>query len=142
MRSPTLVIVVLVLFALVPIGACTAMLASLDPAGLGRSIGLAIVVVLSPLAFAGLLMIIGAAIFNRTRRAGRIFATVGSGIIVAGALILAGLWIDRTANCVEASRFCTDRLVEGGSFLLYAFAHVGLIALIWRARRGELSSAA
>jgi hypothetical protein len=141
MRHPTLVIVLLVLLALVPIGAWLAMAASLDPVGLGRSIGLAILVLLSPLAFAGLLMIVGAAIFNRTRRAGRIVATVGAGIALAGGLVLAGLWLDRVGRCVEGSSFCTDRLVEAGGFLLYAIAHVVLIALIWRARRGELSSA-
>ena len=141
MRNPTLVIVLLILLGLVSIGLCVAMLANLEPAGLGRSIGLAIVVVLSPLAFAGLLMIIGAAMFNRTHRAGRVFATVGSCIVVAGALILAGMWLERTGRCVEGSSFCVDRLAEGGGFLLYAIAHIGLIALVWRARRGELSSA-
>lgn len=140
MRNPTLVIVLLVLFGLVPIGFCAAMLANLEPVGMGRSIGLAIVVVLSPLAFAGLLMIIGAAMFNRTHRAGRIFATVGSAIVIAGALILAGLWIERMGRCVEASSFCIDVLAEGGGFLAYAIAHIGLIALAWRARRGESSS--
>ena len=142
MRSPALIVTLLVLFGLVPIGLCAAMLASLEPVGMGRSIGLAIVVVLSPLAFAGLLMIVGAAMFNRTRRAGRIFATVGAGIVIAGALILAGLWLDRAGNCVEASNYCLDRLAEGGSFVLYAIAHIGMIALVWRARRDELSSAA
>ena len=142
MRSPTLVIVLLVLFGVAPIGGWLAMAASLDSAGLGRSIGKAILVLLSPLAFAGLLMIIGAAMFNRTRRAGRIFATVGSGIVVAGALILAGLWLERTGRCVEGSSFCMDRLAEGGGFLLCAIAHIGLIALVWRARRDELSSGA
>lgn len=141
MRNPVLVIVLLVILALVPIGAWVAMAASLDPAGLGRSIGKAILVVLSPFAFAGLLMVSGAALFNCTRRAGRIVATVGASIVLAGALGLAGLWLERVGRCVEASTFCTDRLGEGGGFLLYAIAHVGLIALIWRARRGESSSA-
>ena len=140
MRNPTLVIVLLILFALVPIGLWIAMAASLEPSGFGRNIGKAILVLLSPAAFAGLLMIVGAAIFNRSRRAGRIFATVGAAIVGAGALILAGLWLERAGNCIEATRYCTDRLVEGGSLLLYAIAHIGLIALIWRTRRGELSA--
>jgi hypothetical protein len=140
MRSPAIAIVLLVLLALVPIGAWAAMAASLDPVGLGRSIGLAILVVLSPLAFAGLLMILGAVMFKRTQRAGRIVATVGAGIVLAGALVLSGLWFDRVGRCVEGSSFCTDRLVEAGGFLLYGIAHAALIALIWRARRGDLSS--
>ena len=95
----------------------------------------------SPLAFAGLLMILGAAMFNRTRRAGRIVATVGASIVLAGALVLSGLWLDRVGRCVDGSSFCTDRLAEAGGFFLYAIANAALIALIWRARRGELSSA-
>jgi len=142
MRKPILVIILLVLFGLVPIGAWLAMALSLDPAGLGRSIGKAILVLLAPLAFAGCLMILGATLFNRTRRAGRIFATVGSGIVVAGVGFLAVMWLDPVVRCVEASSFCTDRLVEGGFFFFYALAHVGLIVLAWRARREELSSRA
>ncbi|HEY7609924.1 MAG TPA: hypothetical protein VIF14_11885 [Alphaproteobacteria bacterium] len=142
MRNPVLVIVLLVIFALVPIGAWGAMLASLEPVGLGRNIGKAILVLLSPLAFAGLLMILGATMFNRTRRAGRIIATVGAAIVGFGALALAVLWLERAGRCVEASRFCTDRLAEGSGFLLYAIAHIGLIVLVWRARRDEMSSAA
>ena len=142
MRNPILVIVLLVLLALVPIGAWLAMAASLDPVGLGRSIGKAILVLLSPFAFAGVLMIVGAAMFNRTRRAGRIFATVGAAIVAVGAMVGAGLWLDRVGRCVEGSSYCADRLVEGGALLLYAFAHIGLIALVWRARRGETAPAA
>jgi hypothetical protein len=141
MRNPVLVIILLVLFALVPIGAWLAMAGSLEPAGLGRSIGRAILVILAPLGFAGLLMILGAIMFNRTRRAGRIFATVGAGIVVVEIGIFAVMWLERAGSCVEAGRFCTDRVVETGALFLYAIAHIGLIALIWRARRDELSSA-
>src|SRR6185369_16438892 len=111
MRNPTLAIVLLVLFGLVPIGAWLAMAASLEPVGLGRSIGRAILVVLAPLGFAGILMILGAAMFNRTRRAGRIFATVGAGIMFAGVGFLAALWLDRAGRCVESGSYCTDLLV-------------------------------
>ena len=142
MRNPILVIVPLILFALVAIGAWVAMAASLDPVGLGRSIGRAILVLLSPFAFAGLLMIVGAAMFNRTLRAGRIFATVGAAIAGLGALLLAAVWLGRARRCVEGLHLCTDNLVELGAILAYAIAHFGMIALVWRARRGELPSAA
>ena len=141
MRNPVLVIVLLVLLALVPIGAWLAMAASLDPAGLGRGIGKAILIVLSPSALTGVLMIVGAAIFKSTRRAGRIVGTVGASIAGIVGLIAAVFWLQSAGRCVEGGHFCTDRLVEGGALLLYAIAHFGLIALIWRARRGELSSA-
>jgi len=141
MRSPTFVIVLLVLFGLVPIGAWLAMVASLEPAGLGRSIGRAILVVLAPLGFAGILMILGATMFIRTRRAGRIFATVGAGIMIAGAGFLAVLWLDRAGRCVEGGSYCTDLLFQGGGGFLYAIAHIVLIALAWRAGRGKSPSA-
>ena len=141
MRNPVLVIVLLVALALVPIGGWLAMAASLDPAGLGRSIGKAILVLLSPLAFAGLLMIVGAATFNRTLRAGRIFATVGAAIAGIGALLLAAVWFGRARRCVDGLHLCTDNLVELGAMLAYAFALFGLIALVWRARRGEMPAA-
>lgn len=142
MRNPVLVIVLLVVLALVPIGGWLAMAASLDPAGLGRSLGKAILVLLSPLAFAGLLMIVGAAMFNRTLRAGRIIATVGAAIAGVGSVLLAAIWFGRARRCVEGVHLCTDNLVELGAMLAYAIAHFGLIALVWRARRGELPSAA
>ena len=137
MRNPIVVIVLLVILALVPIGAWVAMAADLEPAGLGRSIGKAILVLLAPMAFAGLLMVVGAAMFERTRRAGRIFATVGAAIAGAGSLILAAIWFGRTGRCVDGVNICTDNLVELGLMLVYAIAHFGLIALVWRARRGE-----
>ena len=134
MRNPILAIILLVVLALVPIGAWLLMAASLDPAGLGRSIGKAILVLLSPLVFAGLLMIIGAAMLNRTRRAGRIVATVGAAIAGAGSLLLAAVWLGRARGCVEGLHLCTDNLVELGALLAYSIAHFGLIALVWRAR--------
>jgi hypothetical protein len=143
MRNPLVAIVLLVILALVPIGAWLAMAASLDPAGLGRSIGKAILVLLSPMVFAALSMIVGAAMINRTRCAGRIVATIGASIVaVGGSLLLAAVWFGRARNCVEGLHLCTDNLVELGAMLAYAIAHFGLIALVWRARRGELSSAA
>ncbi len=142
MRNPILVVVLLVILALVPIGGWVAMAADLEPAGLGRSIGKAILVLLAPLAFAGLLMIVGAAMFERTRRAGRIFATVGASIAGAGSLILTAIWFGRARGCVDGLHLCTDNLVELGLMLAYAIAHFGLIALVWRARRGEAPIAA
>jgi hypothetical protein len=141
MRNPTLTIVLLVLFGIVPLVLWAWMAASLDPAGLGRNIGKAILVVLSPFVFAGLLMIVGSAMFNRTLRAGRIMATVGAGIVVAGTGFFGLLWLGRAARCVERASLCNDLLMQGGGVFLYAVAHVALIALIWRARRGEVSSA-
>ena len=141
MRNPTLTIVLLVLFGIVPLVLWAWMAASLDPAGLGRNIGKAILVVLSPFVFAGLLMIVGSAMFNRTLRAGRIMATVGAGIVVAGTGFFGLLWLGRAARCVERASLCNDLLMQGGGVFLYAAAHLALIALIWRARRGEVSSA-
>ncbi len=141
MRNPTVVVVLLVILALVPIGGWLAMAANLDPTGLGRSIGKAILVLLSPLVLAGLLMLAGAAMFNRTRRAGRIVATVGAGIASAGALLLAAIWFGRAGLCVDGPHLCADNLVELAAMLAYAGANFGLIALAWRARRGELPSA-
>ena len=139
MRNPILAVVLLVILGLVPIAGWLAMAASLESTGLGRSIGKAILVILAPLGFAGILMILGAVMFNRTRRAGRIFATVGAAIVALGIGILALVWFDRAGRCVEGSSFCTDLAVQGAG-LLYAIAHIGLIALIWRARRNESSS--
>lgn len=142
MRNPILVIVLLVVLALLPIGAWLAMAANLDPAGMGRSIGKAILVLLSPLVIAGLLMIAGAVMLERTRRAGRIVATVGAAVAGTGALLLTAIWFGRARGCVDGLHLCTDNLVELGAMLAYAFAHFGMIALVWRARRGELPSAA
>jgi hypothetical protein len=142
MRNPILVIVLLVGLALVPIGGWLAMAANLDPSGLGRSIGKAILVLLSPLVFAGLLMIAGAAMLRRTRSAGRIVATVGAAVAGAGALLLAAIWFGRAGRCVDGVDICADDLVELGAMVLYAIAHFALIALVWRARRGETSSSA
>lgn len=142
MRNPILVIALLVVLALVPICGWLAMAASLEPAGLGRSIGKAMLVLLAPMAFAGFLMIVGAAMFNRTLRAGRIFATVGAAIAGAGSLFLALVWLGRTRSCVDGLHLCTDNLVELGLILAYAIAHFGLIALVWLARRGETPIAA
>jgi hypothetical protein len=113
---------------------------TIDSAGWNRIFGRAFTILLAPFGFAGLLMIIGAAMLKRTRRAGRITATVGASLLAAGAAVFAVLWLDRIGRCVEGGSFCTDRLVEGGALLLYAIAHIGLIVLIWRARRGELSA--
>jgi hypothetical protein len=124
--------VMLVVLGLIPIGLWIAMAASLEPVGLGRSLGRAILVVLAPGAVAGLLMLAGAAFFARTRRAGRILATVGAGIIVAGVGFLALTWLERVSRCDEATRFCADRLAEGLGGLAYALLHAALIVLLWR----------
>jgi hypothetical protein len=141
MRHPTLIIVLLVLFAIVPFVLFAWMAATLEPSGLGRNIGKAILVVLSPFVVAGLLMIVGSVMFNRTRRAGRVMATVGAGIMVAGTGFFGVLWLGRAARCIERASLCNDLLMHGGGMFLYAVAHVALIVLIWRARRGEMSSA-
>lgn len=140
MRHPTLIIVLLVLFAVVPLVLFAWMAASLEPSGLGRNIGKAMLVVLSPFVLAGLLMIVGSVMFNRTLRAGRIMATVGAGIIVAGTGFFGVLWLGRAGHCVERGSLCSDLLMQGGGMFLYAVAHIALIVLIWRARRGEMSS--
>jgi hypothetical protein len=142
MRNPIVVIILLVIFALVPIGGWAAMAANLDPSGLGRSIGKAILVLLSPFVLAGVLMIAGAVMLERTRRAGRIVATIGAAIAGAGALVLAAIWFGRTGRCVDGVNVCTNELVVLGLMLAYAIAHSGLFALVWRARRGELTLAA
>jgi hypothetical protein len=141
MRNPTVVIVLLVILALVPIGAWLAMAFSLEPAGLGRSLGKAILVLLAPLAFAGFLMVVGAVMFNRAPCAGRIVATVGAAVAGAGSLLLAAIWFGRARGCVDGLHLCTDNLAELGAMLAYAIAHFGLIALVWHARRGEMPSA-
>lgn len=120
------------LFGLVPIAAWIAMAASLDPVGLGRSIGKAILVVLSPGLVAGLLMILGAILLRRTRRAGRIYATIGAAIMLAGVGFLSVWWLTRATRCIEAASFCLDRMVEGGAGLAYAVVHGVLIVLLWR----------
>jgi high-affinity K+ transport system ATPase subunit B len=142
MRNPVVAIVLLVLLGLVPIGVWSAMASTLDPAGLGRSIGKAILVVLAPLPFAGLLMILGAAMLRRTRRAGRIFATVGAAIVLAGAGALSVMWLARVGRCIEGSSYCWDRMIEGGAGLVYALAHAALIALTWRARESGSANSA
>jgi len=136
MRNPVLVVTLLAILGVVPIAAWLAMAANLEPAGLGRSIGRAILVVLAPLGFAGVLMILGAVMFNRTRRAGRIFATVGAGIAAAGVGFLAVLWLGRAGRCVDGAGYCTDLLGQGAGGVVYAILHIGVIVLVWRARRG------
>jgi hypothetical protein len=142
MRNPVAIIVLLILLGIVPIVAFAAMgVVTLNSAGWNRMFGGAFTVLLAPFGFAGLLMIVGAAMLNRTRRAGRIVATVGTGIVTAGTAFLGAAWLLRAGRCVEASSFCIDRLLEGGGLVLYALMHIGVIVLMWRVRRGELSSA-
>ncbi len=141
MRNPTVTIVLLVLLGVVPVLAVLAMGAvTMDSAGWNRIFGRAFTVLLAPFGFAGLLMIIGAAIFNRTLRAGRIMATVGAGLVVGGTGFFGILWLERAGRCVERASLCNDLLMQGGGMFLYAVAHVALIIFIWRAR-GEVSSA-
>lgn len=142
MRNPAFVIVLLVLFGIVPFVLFGWMAASLDPAGLGRSIGKAILVVLSPFLLSGLLMIVGSVMLNRTLRAGRIMATVGAGTVAAGTGFFGLLRLESIGSCVEGAGLCGDLLLQSGGMLLYAAAHLALIVFVWRARRGEMSSAA
>jgi hypothetical protein len=135
MRNSATVIGLLLVFGLVPVAAWFAMAANLDPGGLGRSIGGAILVMMAPLALAGLLMILGAVTFNRTRSAGRVLATIGAGTMLAGTGTLAAVWLGRVGRCVEGSSYCMDLVVESAGAFLYAAAQGVLIVLIWRARR-------
>ena len=144
MRNPVVAIVLLVLLGLVPIGVWSAMASTLDSVGMGRLYGKAILIltILAPLPFAGLLMILGAVLLRRTRRAGRIFATVGAAIVLVEVGALSIVWLGRVSSCIEGSSYCWDRMIEGGAGLVYALGHAALIALIWRVReRGGLNSA-
>jgi hypothetical protein len=132
MRTPVAAVVLLILFGLVPVGLWLAMTVSLEPVGLGRNIGMAILVVLSPAFFGGLLMIAGAAMLQRTRRFGRIVATVGAGIVALEAAVIALFWLARVSRCTEDGSFCVERMAEGGAAFLFALAHVAVIILVWR----------
>lgn len=133
MRSLTLLTVLLVVSALVPIGAWLAMAASIEPAGIGRSIGRAILVVLSPSAFAGLLMIAGAVMLHHTPQAARIVATIGTAIVLIAGFGAAAVLARAYSNC---GGDCGEELFHAIAAFVYAFAQFGLIALIWRARAG------
>lgn len=132
MRNLTLVTVVIVASSLVPIGAWLAMAASIEPAGIGRSIGRAILVVLSPSAFAGLLMIAGAVMLHHTPQSARIVATIGTAIVLIAGFVAAAVLTRRYANCGGVG--CGEELVHAVLAFAYAFAQIGLIVLIWRAR--------
>ena len=132
MRSLTLVTVLLVASSLVPIGAWLAMAASIEPAGIGRSIGRAILVVMSPSAFAGLLMIAGAVMLHHTPQAARIVATIGTAVVLVAGFGAAAVLTRRYSNC--GGEGCGEELIHAIAAFVYAFAQIGLIALIWRAR--------
>ena len=134
MRHPAFIIGLLVAFGLIPVGLWVAFAATLEPAGLGRSVGKALLVLFAPLPVGGALMIFGAALLLRTRIAGRIVATVGAGIVALGGFVIGGGWVKRFAECGPVGA-CGDELVGAGATLLYAVVHLGVIALVWRARR-------
>lgn len=132
MRSLTLVTVLLVVSSLVPIGVWLLMAANVEPAGFGRAIGRAILVLLSPPAFAGLLMIAGAVMLHHTPHAARIVATIGTVVVLVAGLGVAAMLARSYANCGGAG--CGEELVRAVAAFAYALAQIGLIALIWRVR--------
>lgn len=131
MRSLTLVTVLLIASSLVPIGLWLAMAASVEPAGIGRSIGRAILLVMSPSAFAGLLMIAGAVMLHHTPQAARIVATIGTAVVLVAGFGAAAVLTRRYSSC---GGDCGEELFHAIAAFVYAFAQFGLIALIWRAR--------
>lgn len=137
MRNAALVIVFLVLSGLVPVGGWLLMLSNLDPAGLGRSIGKAILLLLSPAAIAGLLMIAGAAMIGVAPRGAAIVATVGASLALVSGLVIAVFLTRRYANCGGAG--CREEFMAMAAAFGYAFAQAGLIALIWRARSAAIA---
>ncbi len=136
-RNTTLVRVFLIAFGLMPIAAWIAFAANIEPAGLGRSIGRAILVILSPLPFGGLLMILGAGLFRLRPRAARIVATVGAAIVGLGAAFVAAVWVRRFASCGGPSGICTPELFEAFALLGYALLQGWLVVLTWRAHAWE-----
>lgn len=133
-RHQPLLHIALGVLGLVPIGVWIAIAATLDPSGLGRSIGKAILVVLSPLPLGGFLMILGGAMMNAKPRAGRILSTIGAAIVCIGALLFAGMWVRRFTGCGGPDGICTPELMQAVGLLGYAALHGGLIALVWRSR--------
>jgi len=142
MNRTALAGILLVVFGLVPIVVWIAMALNLEPSGLGRSIGRALLVVLAPLPFGGALMILGAAFLRRTRRAGRIYATVGAAIVLAGVAFLSAVWMRRLASCGGPAGICTPELIEALAGFAYASIHGGLIALVWRGYRANAPASA
>ena len=82
----------------------------------------AVILVHSPLALGGLLMIVGAQLLRRTRSAGRIVATVGAAIVLGVGAFLSVLWMG------------LDQRAIGIAGLAYALFHGALIVLVWRGR--------
>jgi hypothetical protein len=133
-RNATLVRILLAAFGLMPIAAWIAFAAKIEPSGFGRSIGQAILVVLSPLPSGGLLELLGAGLMGRWPRAARVLATIGAAIVGLVAVLLAAVWGERIVNCGGPSGICTPELLEAFALLGYALLQGWLIALIWRAR--------
>jgi hypothetical protein len=131
-RNPAFLRTLLVVFGLVPIGAWIAVASTLEPSGLGRSIGKAILVVLSPLPAGGLLMILGGAMFAAKPGAARIVATIGAGMVFVGALFLAVVWARRFTGCGSRTGICESELLQTLVLVVYAAVHVALIVLVWR----------
>jgi hypothetical protein len=136
-RNSALIRILLVVFGLIPVGAWIAMAASLEPVGLGRSIGLALLIILAPLPGGGLLLILGAGTMAKAPRAGRIAATVGAAMVGLTVLFIAAVWARRFADCGGPPGICTPELLESLGLLAYALLQGGLAALVWRSRRNS-----
>lgn len=134
MRNTILVATVLGVLGLVPIGGWLAFAANLDPAGLGRAIGRALLVLFSPMPVGGLLMI-GAAVFlGRGGTAARVVATVGTALVSLGLLAIVAAWIQRILRCGPAGAR-TEDLIAILALIAYLALHAGLIASVWRLPR-------
>jgi len=137
LRHPNFIRFLLLAFGALPVAAWIAFAASLEPSGMGRSIGRAILVVLAPLPFGGLLMIFGAGLMRRRPQAARIVATVGAAIAGLGTAFIATVWGRRFASCGGPDGICTPELLEALALLAFAVLHGWLIVLVWRMRKNS-----
>lgn len=134
MRSTALLVTLLLVFGLVPVVGWLVLAANLDPSGLGRGIGKALLVLFSPMPVGGLLMFGAAALFQRGYLAPRIVATVGTVFVFLGAATIAVAAILHFGSC-GPSGACTSELFRAVGFVVYAALQIGLIVLVWRAPR-------
>jgi len=139
LHHPVFVRLLLIVLGLVPIGVWIALASTLEPSGLGRNIGKAILVVVFPMPAGGALMILGAALMGAKPRGGRIVATIGTVIVGLGALFFTVVWVRRFTGCGGPAGVCTPELLQALGLFGYALLHTALIALVWR---GRLRSAA
>lgn len=138
-RPPAFIRLLLIALGLVPIGVWLALASTLEPSGLGRSIGKAILVVVFPMPAGGAIMILGAALMGAKPRGGRIVATVGSVIVGLGALFFTAVWVRRFTGCGGPAGVCTPELLQALGLFGYALLHAAMIALIWRRRDSEVN---